>query len=194
MKAVILIIIVFLAAGCADPFSSRDSQPPTTGAGTFIQPVSPQIVLINLQKSYEELIVANFIRCLDSNFQYHYDFVEGQTSDSDTAWQFSEELRITESLFNFIISDSTLSLSLSMQTLIDQQDESYGDSAVLYRSYILSIITEWDNQNADTLQYFGSATFTLHENQQGLWRITHWKDLHQVTDNPSWADFKNGYR
>jgi len=194
MKTMALIIAVLLLAGCANPFSSRDSQPPTTGAGTFIQPVSPQIVLINLQKSYEELIVANFARCLDSNFLYHYDFAESQTSDSDTAWLFSEELRITESIFNIFLSDSTLSLGLNLQTLINQQDESYGDSAVLYRTYTLSIITEHDNQTADTVHYVGTSTFTMLENQQGLWNIKTWEDHHQATDNLSWADYKNGFR
>lgn len=194
MKTITLIFVVLLLAGCADPFSSRESQPPTSDAGTFIQPVSPQIVLINLQKSYEELIVANFVRCLDSNFLYHYDFAESQVSEFDTAWLFSEELRITESIFSIFLSDSTLSLELNLQTLTDRQDESYGDSAVLYRSYTLSIITDLDNQAADTAQYVGTSTFTMLENQQGLWNIITWEDHHQATDNLSWTDYKNGYR
>ena len=194
MKFFAIALSILILVGCADPFSSRSSEPPIGDAGTFIQPVSPQIVLINLQKSYEELIVANFMRCLDSNFVYHYDFAENQATTSDTTWALNDEIRVTESIFNSFLADSTKELRLSLQTLEDQLDQSHGDSAILYRSYIVSVITAADTQTPDTTVYTGTSTFTMVENQQGLWSIKTWNDHHQATDDLSWADYKYGYR
>lgn len=194
MKIFAAALIILVLVGCADPFSSRTSEPPIGDAGTFVQPVSPQIVLINLQKSYEELIVANFMRCLDSNFVYHYDFAENQATTSDTSWALNDEVRVTESIFNNFIADSTQALRLTLQNLSGQQDQSFGDSAVLYRSYVVSVIADYGTEAADTTQYTGTSTFTMTENQQGLWSIKIWEDHHEATDDLSWADYKYGYR
>jgi hypothetical protein len=193
MKRVLpLLLLVIL--GCSDPFSSRESEPPVGDNGTFIQPVTPQIVLFNLENAYKEFIVTNYMMCLDSNFFFKYDFVIRQIDERDSGWYYSEELRLIESSFNSLLADSATLISLSLSPLIDQQDQAFDTTAILYRSYILIHINAISDSTADTTEYLGTSIFTLIENEQGLWSIIHWEDQHQNTNIPSWADYKNGYR
>ncbi|NIP42534.1 MAG: hypothetical protein GWO41_09400, partial [candidate division Zixibacteria bacterium] len=110
-----VVILLFLA--CASPFDSRDSEPPITDRGTFIQPVSPQIVLFNLENSYKELIITNFMQSLDSNFLFIFDFVTGIPPEGDSGWTYSEELRLTELIFNNFQADTAAEIILSMSPL-----------------------------------------------------------------------------
>ncbi len=190
----ILIILAAIATGCADPFSSRDSQIPTGERGTFIQPVSPQIVIFNLEQSYKERIVTNFMKCLDSGFFFKYDFVTKQIGDSDSGWYFDTELRITENIFNSLLSDTTSSLEITLNPLETSPDEVLDTAAILYRSYTIIFVTDSDTDSPDTSRYLGTSIFTITENDRGLWAISRWEDQHQNTNITSWADFKNAYR
>ena len=69
-----LFLIAVMAVSCADPFSSRTSEPPVAEQGTYVQPVTPQIALFNLENAYKEQIISNFLLCLDSGFFFKYDF------------------------------------------------------------------------------------------------------------------------
>jgi len=193
MKRVLpLLLLLFL--GCSDPFSSRESEPPITDHGTFIQPVTPQIVIFNLENAYKEFIVTNYMMCLDSNFFFKYDFVIRQINEHDSGWHYSEELRLIESSFNSLLADSAALFSLSLSPLTGQQDQAFDTTAILYRSYTLTHINNISDSTADTTEYLGTSIFTMIENQQGLWSIIRWEDQHQNTNIPSWADYKNGYR
>lgn len=185
-------ILLFLA--CASPFDSRDSEPPITDRGTFIQPVSPQIVLFNLENSYKELIITNFMQSLDSNFLFIFDFVTGIPPEGDSGWTYSEELRLTELIFNNFQADTAAEIILSLSPLENQADQSYDTTAILYRSYSLQAVKTANESQIDTVEYLGTSIFTMVENDQGLWSILRWEDQHQSTNIPSWADFKNGYR
>ena len=94
-----LILVALLLVSCAkNPFSTRDSEPPTGKAGTFIPPTTPQIVLENLRFCYQELVIGNFIQCLDSDFLFQFDFIQGAQTDS--SWGYAREVSLTEKLFN----------------------------------------------------------------------------------------------
>jgi hypothetical protein len=193
MKRVLLFLLLVIL-GCSDPFSSRESEPPIGDNGTFIQPVTPQIVIFNLENAYTENIVTNYMMCLDSNFFFKYDFVILPIDEQDSGWYYTEELRLIESSFNSHLADSASIFRLSLNPLIDQQDQAFDTSAILYRSYTLIHINNISDSTADTTEYLGTSIFTMIENQQGLWSIIHWEDQHQNTNIPSWADYKNGYR
>jgi len=191
---VIALCIAFGLGGCADPFSSRHSQKPTSQEGTFFQPISPQIVLLNLENSYRELIITNFSQCLDSTFFFKYDFVSGQFDEGDSGWALDEELRLTESMFGSLRQDSLATVGLSLSALTDHADQALGDSAILYRTYALVIIAHGEDQLPDTVECQGTAVFTIIENQQGLWKIAYWEDQHEKISIPSWADYKSRFR
>ncbi|MBD3381629.1 MAG: hypothetical protein GF404_05460 [candidate division Zixibacteria bacterium] len=194
-KSLTLILITIITLGCADPFSSRDPQTPATEQGTFIQPSEPQLVLLNLEFAYEEQVITNFIRCLDSSFFFKYDFINEQFGVEDSGWTFASELKLTENLFNNLLADTTLSISITLTDLEQTTDQFFDTSAVLYRSYLISSVRHQDGMvSTDSTTFKGTSIFTLIENEQGLWSISKWEDQHQRTDRPSWADFKNNYR
>jgi hypothetical protein len=194
MKKAFLLICILILAGCADPFSGRESEPPISDAGTYIQPVTPQIVLFNLEQSYKELLVSNYLLCLDSSFFFKYDFVVRQIDENDSGWLYMDEIRLTESLFNNRLADTMLSTSMALSVLAEQNDQAFDTMAILYRSYTITAIDNSNESNPDTSEYVGTSIFTMIENEQGLWSIIRWEDQHQNTNTPSWADYKNGYR
>lgn len=194
MKKIIchILLLALVAVSCSDPFSGRGSEPPSESQGTYFPPVDPEIVLFNLEYSYNEKIIANFVQCLDTGFVFHFDhLLFGEFADS--GWAYNSEVSLTEKIFaNYRKNADTRSLWLSMRVVPgDQREDKF---AVLYREYQLNIITDIDKAIPDTIRYVGTAKFELVEMGFNLWSIREWSDFHQPPTDTSWADFKNGFR
>ncbi|MCK4656181.1 MAG: hypothetical protein KAT85_04095 [candidate division Zixibacteria bacterium] len=195
MKKIIchILLLALVALSCSDPFSGRGSEPPSESQGTYLTPVDPEIVLFNLENSYNERIIANFVQCLDTNFVFHFDhLLFGEFADS--GWTYNSEVSLTEKMFaNYRKNADTRSLWLSMR-IVPGLDRVEDTIAVLHREYQLNIITDIDKAIPDTIRYVGTATFELVEMGFNLWSIREWRDYHQTSTDTSWADFKNGFR
>lgn len=192
MKRLLPLLLAALAlASCAkNPFATRDSEEPTVKAGTFIPPTTPQIVLENLRLSYSELVISNFIQCLDSAFAFGFDFIQGAQGDS--SWRYASEIRLTEKLFNdFNTAKTSRSIKIVFATQAGQTDVVLDSVATLVRSYVLTVI---DSANTTLKTYQGVAQFALAEGAFNFWTLVGWKDLHLNLATRSWADFKNEYR
>ncbi len=185
------LLITLAITSCAkNPFSTRDSEAPTTHAGTFIPPTTPQIVLENLRLSYGELVISNFIQCLDSDFVFRYDFIQGAQSDS--GWRFSQEVSLAEKLFtDFNASRSERKLNVVLTTQSGQPDIILDTSATLVRGYTITVS---DTAGKALQTYQGVARFELIEGAFNFWAILNWSDLHLNLDTQSWAELKNAYR
>lgn len=186
-----LLIIALLCASCAkNPFSTRDSETPTTKAGTFIPPTVPQVVLENLRLSYSELVISNFIQCLDSAFAFKFDFIQGAREDS--SWGYGSEINLTGKLFSDLqATKATRSLKIVLSTQSDQPDVILDTVATLVRSYVVSVV---DSSGVELKSYRGVARFEMVESAFNFWAIANWRDLHLNLETRSWADFKNEYR
>ncbi|MFH2054325.1 MAG: hypothetical protein ABIJ61_00075 [bacterium] len=190
-RLLVLILVCVLMLSCAkNPFSARDSEPPSEEAGTFVPPTSPEIVLENLRLAYEEMVIGNYIECLDSNFIFVFDFVEG--SLVDTSWNHAVEINLTGNLFaDFRGSDAVKQLSVEFFEQVDQQDVLLDSTAMMIRSYLVTVA---DSAGQVLESYEGVAQFDLVEAAFNFWSIARWEDLHLDTRSPSWADLKNSYR
>ena len=62
-------IYIFFLASC-DVFSTRTPAPPVGEAGTWLQPVAPDLVVDNLRAAVEELNAANYRRSIDLEFMF----------------------------------------------------------------------------------------------------------------------------
>jgi hypothetical protein len=190
-RAIMLILIALLIGSCAkNPFSTRDSEPPTSQAGTFIPPTAPQIVLENLRLCYSELVISNFVQCLDSQFVFRFDFLQGAQTDS--GWMFAQEVSLTEKMFNEFgadVSGRTLKVVFSAQA--DQPDVVLDSIATLVRSYTVTVL---DSADVRLGGYQGVASFVMVESAFNFWAIRSWSDLHLNLDTQSWAELKNAYR
>lgn len=186
-------LITCLVLSCTNPFSGRDSEIPSEPEGTYLTPVTPQMVLVNLENSYNEKIIANFMRCFDTLFIFRYDYLLfGKHADS--GWAYEAEVSLTENIFTKYrkeIDFSTLSLTLRMT---GDPDQEYDTTAVLKRDYRLISVTVRDGAAPDTTTYVGTGVFSLVDTGFNLWAIREWEDLHQSSSDTSWADFKNGFR
>lgn len=190
-KTLLLILAMLLIASCAkNPFSARDSEEPSEAAGTFVPPTSPEIVLENLRLAYEEMVIGNYIECLDSSFTFVFDFIEG--SLIDTSWDQTVEINLTENLFaDFRAREANRKISVDFFLQAEQQDVLLDSAAMMIRSYL---VTVQDSSGAVVETYEGVAQFDLVEAAFNFWSLARWEDLHQATDTPSWADLKNSYR
>ncbi len=192
MKRVLFIILIALfVVSCAkNPFSTRDSEPPTAKAGTFITPTAPQIVLENLRLCYSELVIGNFVQSLDSDFVFTYDFLPGAQPDS--GWGFKQELNLTEKMFNdFNATKSERALRIVFVAQTQQPDIILDSTATLVRSYTVLVV---DSLGLMSSSYKGVARFEMIESISNFWAIRGWSDLHLNLDTPSWAELKNAYR
>ena len=192
MRQVVFIILtaLFVASCAKNPFSTRDSEPPTAAAGTFITPTTPQIVLENLRLCYFELVIGNFVQSLDSEFVFKYDFLPGAQADS--GWGFKQELNLTEKMFNdFSATKSERSLRVSFVAQPEQPDIILDSAATLVRSYTVVVA---DSSGRISSSYQGVARFEMIESTFNFWAIRSWSDLHLDLDTLSWAELKNAYR
>jgi hypothetical protein len=186
----IILIALFVASCAKNPFSTRDSEPPTAKAGTFITPTTPQIVLENLRLCYSELVIGNFVQSLDSNFVFTYDFLPGALPDS--GWGFKQELNLAEKMFNdFSATKSERSLRVTFVAQTQQPDIILDSTATLVRSYTVLVV---DSSGLMSSSYRGVARFEMIESASNFWAIRSWSDLHLNLDIPSWAELKNAYR
>lgn len=187
----ILIFAIGAFSSCAkDPFSTRDNELPTSKPGTFIPPTAPQIVLENLRLSYSELVIGNFIQCLDSAFVFTFDFIE--VTPGDTAWDFSREVTLTQKMFSeFSANKATRRITVQFGLLQDQPDILLDTTATVIRSYTLSIT---DTLGTVQDNFHGIARFDLIESTFNFWSLRRWQDLHADAQTNSWAEFKNAYR
>jgi len=190
-RVVFIIAIALFVTSCAkNPFSTRESEPPTAAAGTFITPTTPQIVLENLRLCYSELVIGNFVQSLDSNFVFSYDFLQGAQADS--GWGFKQELNLTEKMFNdFSATKSERSLRVTFIAQPGQPDIILDSTATLVRSYTVIVA---DSSGRVSSSYQGVVRFEMIESTSNFWAIRSWSDLHSNLDIPSWAELKNAYR
>lgn len=190
-RVIFIILMALLVASCAkNPLSTRESEPPTVKAGTFITPTTPQIVLENLRFCYSELVIGNFVQSLDSNFVFKFDFLSGAQADS--GWDFKQELNLTEKMFNdFSASNDKQSPRVIFLTQPDQPDIILDSTATLVRSYTVIVS---DSSGMLLSSYGGIARFELIESAFNFWAIRSWSDLHLKLDTPIWAELKNAYR
>jgi len=190
-RLVFIILIALFVVSCAkNPFSTRDSEPPTAKAGTFITPTTPQIVLENLRLCYSELVIGNFAQSLDSDFVFKYDFLQGAPADS--GWGFKQELNLTEKMFNdFGATKGERSLRVALIAQPGQPDIVLDSTATLVRSYTVVVADSSDRMSSS---YQGVVRFEMTESAFNFWAIRSWSDLHLNLDTPSWAELKNAYR
>jgi len=188
-----ILIFAMAALSCSDPFSGRDSEPPSETEGTYLSPVDPQIVLFNLENSYNEKIITNFVQCLDTHFVFRYDHLLFGEYD-DSGWTYNTEVSLTEKIFaNYRKQADSRSLWLSLRT-VPGLDHVEDTMALLHREYQLYTVAGLDKGMPDTIVYAGTAIFEIVEKSFNLWAIHEWRDFHQSSTDTSWADFKNGFR
>ncbi len=179
-----------ILAGCANPFSTREPEPPEQNASNFIPPSTPDIVFVNLQIAFQERNVENYIRSFVDSTRSTRKFVfvpdlgvAFNQPGTFEGWDLRDERRYLTQLFQATPGDSLLSL-----TFIEVSRNEGSTTADFTQNYIIQAHHLRQDKNIPVL-YRGQAKFTLEVNTTGDWAIFRWEDISNDQD-PSWSDLK----
>jgi len=188
-----IVICMFLvctaAVSCQFPFSIREPEQPDTSQSQWTIPVSPEIVLSNLQRSVHEKSAEYFIRCLaDTAYtEKKYIFIPDPESAAQFAgifnrWNRQKEEGVVRQMFSLVPDDSVCTLILSMV-----QQTVASDSAVMVVDYSLSV--GHTGTALENRVFKGRAEFWMASDMRGEWSVYRWLDW-RTSDISPWTVLK----
>lgn len=185
----ILLFLTALLSGCRNPFDTRKPEAPIVSKSSWIPPLSPDKVLVNLQNAVAERNTENFVRCLaDPSYSNRLFYFEPNPETTTSYpgmfsnWGVEKEKTVAQQMFSLVPSDSVCQLTW---TKILREIVS-ADTAVMFRQYRLEI-----NHKPSVLPtvFEGLAEFRLSTDQRGEWMIYRWTD-NSVSGSISWSELK----
>ncbi len=179
-----------LYIGCENPFATRDPEPPKQTRSSWIQPVSPAYVLINLKNAFAEKNNANYLRCLadSATTKRRFSFVADDATMSVypslfTRWSKEEEANFLNQLFSYLSKDSTVSVTFERLN-----ETVYQDSVVLLQSYELRAAYNCPTKDCPRV-WRGQAEFHFIRSEDEAWSIYKWID-YATGDQQTWSRLK----
>ena len=159
---------------------------PIEGAGTFVQPDTPDQVIENVRNAISELNAQNYRRSFAEGYTFEPTAAaEARDPSIWTGWGVQDE----ESYFRATVQAARLTsgneLRLNEENLVAVRPDQFTFDA----SYVLTINHRRPDLPA-TLQ--GRLVWTLSQGEDGLWRITQWTD-DELGDAASWSDLKAAF-
>ncbi|MBI4548560.1 MAG: hypothetical protein HY707_11295 [Ignavibacteriae bacterium] len=184
-KAIVLLLAAVLMSlqGC-DIFQTREPEPPTQDISTFDPPVSPDIVLRNLQFAISEYNVDNYMRCFTDTAMRVFVFIPAQEVRANFESVFQEwDLQAERRYFQNLGQPSSASPLL---TLTMQPPNVTADSVVYTINYTLF----FPHRRAGVPQVVrGNMQLYLGVDNQRRWSINRWEDFKTTTDT-TWSFWK----
>ncbi len=172
--------MAFLVSSC-DIFQTRDPEPPSQSTSSFEPPVTPEIVLQNLQGAIRENNVDNYLRCfVDTSFMPYEFFPSQDVSANFGIWTLEDERRYFRSIGVNIDGTPLLTISLQNTTF-------YADS-----TYTMNYSLFFPHKDVGAPKFVkGNMQLHLVIDVQGRWAINQWKDnkLSGVSDS-TWSYVK----
>jgi hypothetical protein len=190
MKTVFSFLVsLLLISACRNPFDTRKPEPPVVSRSTWIPPLSPDKVLVNLQNAIAERNTENFVRCLaDPSYSaraFRFD------PDPETAanhpgvflkWGTEREQAVVTQVFSLVPADSACYLTWTKLL----REITTSDTAVMVRQYRLDI---HHRPSAMPSVFEGHAEFRLACDQRGEWMVYLWTD-NSLAGSTSWSELK----
>ncbi|MCY3488626.1 MAG: hypothetical protein F4065_06375 [Rhodothermaceae bacterium] len=180
MARSIWMALVVLAS--CDVFGARTPEPPVGEAGTWLQPVAPDLVVDNLRAAVAELNAANYRRSLDEEFMFT-PTAAAYARDPDQ-WIHWDQAQ--ENGYFVTVAEAAKGSSGNLLRLEDATTE-LSDTEYILDAHYLLLIKHGSQQIADTLQ--GRLVWVITKKADGLWMLTRWSDQSIGTED-SWSDLK----
>lgn len=183
-------ILFLLLLACENPFSTRDPEPPKGNQSNWIQPSSPEYVMVNLKSAIKEKNITNYMRCMadtsNSSKIFHYDAEPSVANNNPSLfvnWDKTAEFNFFNQWLAFIPQDSSSELSLN--TL---KENTFQDSVILLEEYSLDTYYQCTD---DSCFYHmeGQSEFYLLRNSEDLWYIYKWRDI-STGSYPTWSHLR----
>lgn len=183
----IFILIFAMVFVCKTPFSTREPEPPNTGQSSWIQPTSPNFVMMNLRKSISEKNANNYLRCLaDSGVSEHsFSYIPDAAANAANPhlfekWDKEKERNFLNQLLVFLPKDCTSTVDFQLKS-----ENAFQDSVILMQDYTL-IIAHKQQQQGCPKYMKGQAEIRLIRSSEDLWYIHRWID-YATGDYPTWS-------
>lgn len=177
-----LAFLVSVLQGC---FTTRTPEPPIQNNpnSDWIAPTDYNILLMNFKNSITQLNTQNYLRCIGDTFEY----VPAQIRDNSGYLIFQKWTKNDEKTYFDNLYAKSQNLSAHQLQLKNADQQFIGSDTVKYTAdYQLEI---QHNDSSFTKLIKGQLNFTLHRNQEGLWRILKWQDVEKAKDS-SWTLLK----
>jgi hypothetical protein len=175
---------------CENPFGTREPEAPNTSQSKWIQPTSPNYVLVNLKNALLEKNNSNYLRCLAdtsvSKLEFKF-FADPAAMNANPGlfqrWGKEDEVNYLNQLFSILPKDSTIGATFNRL-----KETTFQDSVILLQTYSLVFNEKCDS--APCMRYMeGQAEFRLLRTEDDLWYIYRWSDF-STSDNETWSDLK----
>ena len=185
-----ILLSFFVLTQCETPFATRDPEPPIRNQSSWIQPTSPNYVLINLKNAIEEKNKSNYLRCLadtsvsSKEYLFTPDPAVAVTHPGlFTRWGKEEESNYLNQLYSYLLEDSLLTVSFDRL-----KETTFQDSVILLQNYDLKMQDLCENAICMKAMQ-GQAEFRLVRTPDDLWYIYRWSDV-SISDSLTWSDLK----
>lgn len=186
VRTFLIIGLMMLLCACRSLFSTRDPETPVESQSSWIPPLSPELVLMNMQNAILERNSENFIRCLSSSERLYVFIpdpdVMANYGEIFNNWNLISEQTAIQQVFSLLPADSTAYLLFPE----DIREVQGADSTVFVKKYLLEI---HPLQTELPTIYEGQVEYWLYPNAQGEWSIYNWTDF-AVEGAQSWSYLK----
>lgn len=187
----LILPLVFLFVQSCELFQTRGVEPPSGRRSTFNQPISPDIVLDNLNFAIVEKNLDNYLKCLvDSNYSpRRFKFFPDALSQSQYPifinWSLNNERVYYSNLASFTNEDASRNLFLTNTNM------NIGiDSAIIDSEYLL--VFEHNKQNVPKITK-GKLRFIMGLDNRSLWSIHSWYDFVNNNNDTTWSVLKANF-
>jgi hypothetical protein len=190
-KTKILIFIFSLAYQyCDNPFATREPEPPQKSQSSWIQPTSPNYVLVNLKNAMQEKNKSNYLRCLADTSVSPKEFIfspEPAVANANPGvfdrWDKEAESNYINQLYSHLPKDSLITVTFNRL-----KETTFQDSVILLQNYAIKMQDKCD----ETICFnnlAGQAEFRLLRTSDDFWYIHRWSDV-AISDSLTWSDLK----
>lgn len=178
-------LAVFLSVSqlvACDVFAPRTPEEPIGQAGTYFQPVTPEVVVDNLRASVAELNAANYRRSLDLQLEFEPTAVaEARDPSLWASWGRAEE----NGYFTTMAEAARLQAGHGLR--LEDATTELGDTRYTLDAHYVLVVQHGREGVSDTLQ--GRLIWEITQGANGLWALRKWTDQ-TVGSASSWSDLK----
>lgn len=184
------VVLCAFWVGCENPFGTREPEPPKQNQSSWIQPISPTYVLINLKNAIIEKNSDNYLRCLADTsvsprqFSFIADAVIMNANPGlFLRWGKEEEANYLNQLLSFLPKDSTASVNFDRL-----KETTFQDSVIFLESYVLNVDYKCESKDCPRSRR-GQAEFRFVRTEDETWYIYKWID-YSTGDDLTWSNLK----